>query len=395
MPFRRVRLLLLPTVECRSVSRLAIAIAFVTVLLCPRMASAANVTLAWDPPVDGVTTGYVLSIGTSSRIFSTEIDVRAFTSYMVTGLSVGTTYYFSVRARNAMGVLSDPSGEVSTTPQVPPGTVRPSGDFKRDDVRDLLFHGTSGHLYVWMMNGLSFASGAWLSPAVLDPAWRVVGARDFTGDGHPDLVVQHAKTGVTEIQKMVGLDRVGAQRIFSPQSTVWTVAAIGDFNGDAEADLVWENSATGEIYFWFMAPAAGDAGFAGADGAFSGGYLRDAQQRIVSLGPTTRRVVGAADMDRDGEVDLVWQDGATNEVGAWLIRGVTKKAEVPLRPHAVAPAWRVRVVGDYTGDGWPDLLWQHATTGALYMWELVDRVLVFGSHLTPSSVNPVWRLVGP
>jgi hypothetical protein len=86
----------------------------------PLESHAAELTLAWDPPSDGITTGYILLYGTASHSYSEQVDVGNTTSYAVRNLLDGTTYYFVVCAYDATGVMSDPSTEVS-------GTTAPAG----------------------------------------------------------------------------------------------------------------------------------------------------------------------------------------------------------------------------------------------------------------------------
>jgi hypothetical protein len=127
-------------------------------LVWPRVASSASLSLAWASPTDGMTTGYLLLYGMKSGTYSTQIDVGGATSYTVTGLAAARTYYFTVRARSAAGVLSAPAAEVSgTTPGISPAAAN-ADDFNQDDVQDLLFQSTAGDPYAWYMNGTSFVS---------------------------------------------------------------------------------------------------------------------------------------------------------------------------------------------------------------------------------------------
>src|SRR6266487_1026138 len=103
--------------------RFAKVIAIVLVAVCwPLSSNAAELTLAWDPPSDGITTGYIVLYGTAPHSYSQQVDVGNTTSYTVKNLLDGTTYYFAVRAYDATGATSDPSLEVSgmTAPAVPP-----------------------------------------------------------------------------------------------------------------------------------------------------------------------------------------------------------------------------------------------------------------------------------
>ncbi len=75
---------------------------------------AGEATLAWDPPVVPTdVVGYMIHYGTASGSYSMAIDVGNGTSYTVSNLIDGKTYYFSVTAYNAAGVESELSGEVS------------------------------------------------------------------------------------------------------------------------------------------------------------------------------------------------------------------------------------------------------------------------------------------
>lgn len=71
-------------------------------------------TLAWDPPSDGVTVGYVVYYGQAPQTYTWQQDVGFVTGYTVQNLQPGA-YYFAVRAKDSAGTLSDPSNEVATT----------------------------------------------------------------------------------------------------------------------------------------------------------------------------------------------------------------------------------------------------------------------------------------
>jgi hypothetical protein len=76
-------------------------------------ATAASLTLAWDPPTDGITAGYVIVYGTAPGVYTSRLDVGMVTTRRIDGLANGTRYYFRVQAYTNVGALSDFSAEVS------------------------------------------------------------------------------------------------------------------------------------------------------------------------------------------------------------------------------------------------------------------------------------------
>jgi hypothetical protein len=257
----------------------------------------------------------------------------------------------------------------------------------------LIYESSTGDLYTWFMNGLSLSYGAYLSPTPIDPNWQVVGTSDFTGDGTGDLLLQHGQTGAVKLYKMNGLTKVGEQDI--NLGTTWKVVGTGDIDLDGEPDIVWENFTSGQVYVWFMRSSGGSAGFGGAGGVFRGDYVRDGASVVVSLGPTTNRIVSVADINQDGRLDLVWQDDATNVLTSWYLDGLLRSTTVSLTPASAAAAWRVRIVTDFDADGHPDLIWQNISTGELYAWFMNGPSFISGSFLNPGAISTAWRMVGP
>lgn len=79
-----------------------------------------SATLSWTAPTlnnDGLTpvdlAGFKVHYGTSTGNYTHTINIArpAATSYTVTGLPLGATYYFVVTAYNSAGAESAPSGE--------------------------------------------------------------------------------------------------------------------------------------------------------------------------------------------------------------------------------------------------------------------------------------------
>jgi hypothetical protein len=81
----------------------------------PEAGAAQNVGLAWDPTLDPTIAGYRLYEGTSSGVYTQEIEVGNTTATLVSNLADGQTYFFAVTAYNAAGAESSPSNEVSYT----------------------------------------------------------------------------------------------------------------------------------------------------------------------------------------------------------------------------------------------------------------------------------------
>lgn len=75
-----------------------------------------NFLLTWDANPEPDIQGYKVFYGTASRNYTTNIDVGNVTSYTVTGLPSGQTYYFAIKAMDTTGNLSVFSNEVNTAP---------------------------------------------------------------------------------------------------------------------------------------------------------------------------------------------------------------------------------------------------------------------------------------
>jgi hypothetical protein len=92
--------------------------------------SSSEVDLSWTAPVGTPPTGYNVYYGTSPGGESNtpdNSDLITDTTYPVTDLSGGTTYYFQVYAVDAAGNESDPSNEASATTPAPGGPGPPTG----------------------------------------------------------------------------------------------------------------------------------------------------------------------------------------------------------------------------------------------------------------------------
>lgn len=188
-------------------------------------ARAESVSLTWNPNTELDLAGYKLHYGTASNSYSVHIDVHNVTTYTVTGLAAGQTYYFAATAYDTAGNESGYSNQVShtipalngppTTPAIPSGasgalvntTVAfstsasdPDGDalqYRYDWGGGVLSAwGSAGQAYTWTTSG-SYAvkaqardshglESAWSdgkAVTISNPAPVVV---DSDGDGYAD-----------------------------------------------------------------------------------------------------------------------------------------------------------------------------------------------------------------
>jgi fibronectin type 3 domain-containing protein len=78
--------------------------------------TSSTVTLRWDKSPGRSVKGYRLHYGTTSgRSYSKIIDVGKVTTYTISNLNAGKTYYVVVTAYNAAGKESPPSNQISFT----------------------------------------------------------------------------------------------------------------------------------------------------------------------------------------------------------------------------------------------------------------------------------------
>jgi subtilisin-like proprotein convertase family protein len=128
-----------------------------------------------------------------------------------------------------------------------------TADFNKDGKVDILFQNDDGNLAVWFMDGLELSSVGVVRPSRAGTGWRAVGATDINNDSHVDIVFQHTD-GSLAVWYLIGVDLIMAASLnpAHPGSADWRVAGISDLNQDGNADLLFQNRASGATAVWFM-----------------------------------------------------------------------------------------------------------------------------------------------
>lgn len=151
-----------------------------------------------------------------------------------------------------------------------------------------------------------------------------------------------------------------------------------DFDGDGKNDVLIHDPVAGTIEAWFLENAA----------------IKGTQTLSHSL-EENWRLAGRGDFNADGKPDLVMQHMNDGWVSIWFMDGTTRIEADPTSIAQTDPHWKVVGVGDFNGDGKPDIAWQHSDNGKLAVWEMDGVTVTATTSITPDGVPDLsWKVVG-
>lgn len=147
---------------------------------------------------------------------------------------------------------------------VPGWSVVGASDFNRDGVPDLVWQNDATHqVTVWYLGGAqgnAVAGWSYLEQNGM-ANWQVVGLSDFNADGHPDLVWQNQSTRQVTVWYFSGTQGnvfTGWNYLGASGAPGWTVVGARDFSADGRPDLVWQDDTTGAVTVWYLGGAQGN-----------------------------------------------------------------------------------------------------------------------------------------
>lgn len=332
-----------------------------------------------DPAVISVTDATLVegSAGLTDMLFTVRVDGdlygEASVAYAVSPCTAtpGDDYV------DVNGFLTFSSASTSDTVAVP---IR--GDEDVEGTESLFLHLSDA---VGAVIGRGRALGRILNDDVQVPAPRPRGDQD--GDGRSDLVVWYERMVNGNPPGTVinwGLNgQVATLLTIPPEFPAgdWTVAATADVDADGLPELIWHHPKDGLA---FSAYAQGE-GFSEPE--------FDAPELLPAGTPPTAEIVGAGDFSDDGEADLLTWDPVSGALSIWVLKGEAIIGTETPEPAAADPGWRPEAVGDFDGDGSPDILWLHDASRQLRVWRMYGtkalEIVPFEPATAPASSQVV------
>ena len=238
---------------------------------------------------------------------------------------------------------------------------------------------TGAQCWLFAMAGMTIGAHSTVGPIVGGHALPVAVAGDIDNDGDEDIVV-------FTINRRVIVRRTGPSN-YNIESEVpaGPASTMADVDGDGRLDAVGYMSDLGQPN-WVTGATASKFFVHLNDG--TGGFL--APQEIPALGWSS--LAGVADLDGDGDVDLV---------GGRCVRWTTQARRAPVALPVIQPVYPW-TPADIDGDGDPDYAAQvsaglpaASTTLTLVRNEGDGSLATVTSPLVVSSLPAGWVLVGP
>ena len=97
------------------------------------------------------------------------------------------------------------------------------------------------------------------------------------------------------------------------------------------------------------------------------------------------------DYDGDGKSDILWRHAASGEVSLWQMNGATTILEASVA-RVSDLGWQIVGTGDYDGDGSADILWRNNSTGQNWMYLMNGATTL--SSVGINTVPMDWQIVG-
>lgn len=222
----------------------------------------------------------------------------------------------------------------------PPGGIWSlvAADVNGDGIPDVIA-GNSGSTAVSVL--ISKGNGTFATPVTFDVGAGVRGplaAADVNGDGKADLLISNGDSDTVSVLLGIGNGTFLPQLTFATGRLPRQVVA-GDVNGDGELDLIVAN---GNGVSVSVLLGNGDGTFQDQITFAAGG----------SVGNT--KFMSVADLDRDGNLDIVITDGNANTVNVLIGNGDGSFQDQVT--YAVGDTPQPVQVADMNSDGVPDLI---------------------------------------
>ncbi|MFO1306624.1 MAG: FG-GAP-like repeat-containing protein [Burkholderiales bacterium] len=248
---------------------------------------------------------------------------------------------------------------------------------------------------------------------------------DVNDDGYSDIAWYNTATKENALTLMSGTTIVDSAVTLGPSD--WIPVVRADLDGDGHGDLVFRNSTTQATAAWFMngmAPRPGGSGvilgpssylpvFAvecgygiarclvwrdTVSGSVAYWYMPNGPSpeyaQVIYAGGTGWSLVHTGDFDGDDYTDLVWQH-SDGRVAVWLMQGDTT-AGFSAKAAAVilgrGSGWVPKIVADFDGDGLADILWQHAATNTTAVWLMDGMQAKVGGTLVVMDGATGWTV---
>jgi hypothetical protein len=254
----------------------------------------------------------------------------------------------------------------------PPLTSRAAvADFSGDSHPDFVLQNANTRQTAILYLNDNAVIGANWGPS-LPAGWGIRGVADFNTDSHPDYGLFQFATRHTAIWHLNNNVFIGGA--YGPSlPSGWELVGAAAFNGDTYPDYVLYNGNTRQTAIWYM-----------NDNIHVGG----------GYGPTLPpgwNLIGVADFNGDGHLDYVLFIPATGQTVIGYLSGLTVIGAA-LGP-TIPSGWALVATADLNGDGKPDYVVYHASsrlTAIVHMNNNVAIDVVFGPTL-PAG----WSLTAP
>lgn len=246
-------------------------------------------------------------------------------------------------AGTVTALLGYGTGEFATLAATPVGagpTALAAGDFSGDGLTDLaVADGADNDIRILLASGNGYFTLAPGSPIPVGARPVSIASADFTGLGTPDLAVANFDSGTVSVLLGDGKgDFTEAPGVPIPVNTPIALVT-GDFNRDGYQDLAVVDEADDSVQVLL---GTGNGQFTPPPGG------------ALSVGSSPSAIV-TADFNRDGIPDLAVLNRADGTASVLLGNGDGSFTQAPGSPIAIGGVLSALAVGDFNGDGIPDL----------------------------------------